>query len=121
MRRRDFLKVAAASTAAAAALDIGFWQGALAGASPLPGPGPYGDLLAADANGVQLPPGFTARVIGRSNQTVGSTAQAWHVAPDGGACFATPGGGWVYVSNSEVGAGLGGVGVVRFDASGTIV
>jgi len=47
----------------------------------------------------------------------------WHHDPDGGACYATPDGGWIYVSNSEVklAEGGGGVGAVRFDALGNIV
>jgi secreted PhoX family phosphatase len=44
----------------------------------------------------------------------------WHAEPDGGAIFTTQSGGWIYVSNSEVGDGLGGVGVLRFSASGDI-
>ena len=46
---------------------------------------------------------------------------AWHAAPDGGSCFPTADGGWVYVSNSEVALGGGGVGVLRFNSSGTTV
>ena len=36
---------------------------ATAGAAVVAGPGPYGALGAADANGIQLPAGFTSRVI----------------------------------------------------------
>ena len=70
---------------------------------PRPGrlPAPMGSMLAADANGIQLPAGFTSRVIARSGQTVPGTSYTWHSAPDGGACFAD-GSGWIYVSNSEV-------------------
>jgi uncharacterized protein len=81
---------------------------------------PYGSLGAADANGVRLPAGFTSRVIARSGQLVGSTSHRWHQAPDGGACFARPDGGWVYVSNSEVDGHGGGVGAVTFAANGDI-
>ncbi|MET9108860.1 alkaline phosphatase PhoX, partial [Streptomyces zhihengii] len=83
-----------------------------------PGAGPYGALGAADANGIQLPAGFTSRVIARSGQKVGSTSYTWHNAPDGGACF-TDGTGWIYVSNSEINPS-GGAGAVRFDSSGAI-
>src|SRR5688500_19713553 len=81
----------------------------LANAAVIPGAGPYGPLQAVDANGVQLPAGFTSRVVAVTGQPVASTGYTWHTAPDGGACFAAPGGGWVYASNSEVGLGTGGV------------
>ena len=86
-----------------------------------PGPGPYGALGVPDANGLQLPAGFTSRVIARTGETVGPTTYPWHSAPDGGACFPVPGGGWVYVSNSEVNNGGGGASAVRFAADGSIV
>ncbi|OAA21830.1 WD40-like beta propeller repeat protein [Frankia sp. EI5c] len=84
-----------------------------------PGTSPYGSLLAADANGVQLPSGFTSRIVARSGQTVPGTSYVWHSAPDGGACYAN-GTGWMYVSNSEVGGGSGGASVLRFNSSGTV-
>ncbi|WP_433380292.1 hypothetical protein [Streptosporangium sp. CA-115845] len=68
--------------------------------------GPYGPLPAADANGIQLPAGFTGQVIARSGQVVSGTSCTWHSAPDGGACFAD-GSGWIYVSNSEIDPGGG--------------
>lgn len=43
----------------------------------------------------------------------------WHLFPDGGATYAAPDGGWVYVSNSEVPT-IGGVGTLRFAADGSI-
>jgi secreted PhoX family phosphatase len=84
------------------------------------GASPYGPLGAADANGIRLPAGFTSRVIGTSGLPVAGTAYVWHPAPDGGATFPTPDGGWIYACNSEV-PGIGGVGAVRFNASGAIV
>lgn len=81
------------------------------------GPGPYGPLRPADRNGVQLPTGFTSRVVARSRRVVGG--YVWHDAPDGGACFPTATG-WVYLSNSEVGAGGGGVGAIRFRRDGSV-
>lgn len=117
MERRSFLRGAVVGTSAAA---FGFtlWQGAASAAPAQPGAGPYGALGAADANGIQLPAGFTSRVIARSGQKVGSTSYTWHNAPDGGACF-TDGTGWIYVSNSEINPS-GGAGAVRFDSSGSI-
>jgi len=79
-----------------------------------------GPLLEPDANGVRVADGFTARIVASSNERVGQSGYEWHPMPDGGATFPTPDGGWVYVSNSEVPI-AGGVGALRFDASGTLV
>jgi hypothetical protein len=80
--------------------------------------GPLGD---PDANGVRLPAGFSARIVGKSNTpAVAGKEYAWHSLPDGGATFALADGGWIYVSNSELPI-VGGVGALRFDASGAIV
>jgi secreted PhoX family phosphatase len=68
-----------------------------------------------------LPPDFTSRVIATSGQTVGATGLGWHFAPDGGATFPTPDGGWIYVSNCEIDSGFGGASMVRFDSAGEIV
>ncbi len=88
----------------------------------VPPPAGYGPLGAADANGLRLPVGFTSRVVATTGEPVGTTGYVWHPSPDGGACFATPDGGWVYVSNSESGpAEGGGVSMVRFSADGSIV
>ncbi|WP_323371202.1 alkaline phosphatase PhoX [Streptomyces katsurahamanus] len=89
-----------------------------AGDPAQPGPGPYGALGAADANGIALPAGFASRVIARSGQRVTGTSYSWHSAPDGGACFAD-GDGWIYVSNAEIDPS-GGASAVRFDPSGAI-
>lgn len=123
------------------ALGSGFWARALAGPAT-PGPSPYGPLRTeADANGLLLPEGFTSRVVARSLQPVPGTTYPWPVFPDGGACFATDDGGWIYVSNSEnpppaldlplplgredvfndVLLGQGGVSAIRFDADGVVV
>ncbi len=75
-----------------------------------------------DANGVCLPPGFTSRIVARSGEPpVPGSADRWPASPDGGACFAAADGGWVYVSNSELPGGDGGVGALRFDARGNVV
>jgi hypothetical protein len=99
-----------------------FWREAVFAAAPgVAGVGPYGPLQSADANGVELPVGFTSRLIAISGQPVGTTGFRWHHAPDGGGCFAAPDGGWIYVSNSEVGSDQGGVSAVRFAPDGTII
>ncbi|MGR3935548.1 alkaline phosphatase PhoX [Streptomyces sp. BRA346] len=117
MERRVFLRGAVIG-ASAAAFGGTLMRGAAYAAPAQKGPGPYGALLAADANGIALPSGFTSRVIARSGQTVPGTSYAWHSAPDGGACFAD-GTGWIYVSNSEINPS-GGASAVKFNASGTI-
>jgi hypothetical protein len=79
-------------------------------------------LMAADINGVRLPFGYRSRIIARSSQPVISGRDyRWHAAPDGGACFASANGGWIYVSNSEMDDAEGGVGAIVFDADGVIV
>ena len=81
-----------------------------------------GELLAPDANGIMLPVGFRSRVVARSGEApTGLPGYTWHPAPDGGACFTTGDGGWVYVSNSEVRSNGGGVGALRFNADGALL
>ena len=118
MRRRSFLKV---TVLGGVAFSVGSAWPRLLRASAV-GEGPYGPLgTTADANGLFLPAGFTSRVIATSGSVVPGTSYTWHDAPDGGACYPTSDGGWIYVSNSEVGSGAGGVGMVRFSSSGNIV
>jgi secreted PhoX family phosphatase len=136
--RRRFLAVAS-GMGTTLALGSSFWERALA-APAQPGPSPYGPLLPPDANGVQVPAGFTTRVVARSLQPVPGTAFVWHVFPDGGACVPTEDGGWIYVSNSEfppprdvalpptlgpvledLVGGTGGVSAIRFAPDGAIV
>ncbi|TDD31880.1 DUF839 domain-containing protein [Actinomadura sp. KC06] len=117
MKRRTFLRTSVIGTGAVAFSGT-LWQNAALAAPAQLGPGPYGALQAADANGIQLPPGFTSRIVARSGQTVPGTTYTWHSAPDGGAVFAD-GTGWIYVSNSEV-SGSGGASALRFNSSGTV-
>jgi uncharacterized protein len=85
------------------------------------GAGPYGELLAPDANGIMLPDGFTSIEVARSNQVVGSSGYVWPRFPDGGATFRVDDG-WIYASNSEVpNAGEGGAAALRFDRGGEVV
>ena len=119
MRRRDFLG-RAALVAAGAVTGSSLWARAgRAACLAVGGPGPYGPLQAADANGLQLPIGFSSSVVARGNQIVGLTGHRWHSAADGGVTFRVPGG-YVYVSNSEVANRGGGVGAIRFDHRGRI-
>ena len=117
--RRRFLKQSLAAPVLVGGATTA-WQRAFAQAT-VPGPSPYGALRAADANGVCLPDGFAARLIGVTHQMVAGTSYVWHGQPDGGATFAMQGGGWAYVSNSELNGTRGGVGAVRFDRDGRIV
>lgn len=76
----------------------------------------------ADANGIRLPEGFSSRIVARSGSIpCKGSRYAWHAAPDGGACFATENGGWIYVSNSELGSRRGGAGALRFNADGDVI
>lgn len=78
-------------------------------------------LKAPDANGLRLPAGFTSRIVARSGQAVPGSDYTWHPAPDGGAVFTRRAGGWIYVSNSEMSDGAGGVGALCFDTNGKVV
>lgn len=91
--------------------------------SAVPGAGPYGSLdgRQPDEAGLIVPEGFIGRVVATSGELVPGTGHVWHGAPDGGACFGTGDGGWIVVSNSEIGDGQGGVGAIEFDADGSVV
>lgn len=85
---------------------------------------PYGPLREPDANGIRLPADFTSRIIAVSGEVVAGTAYQWHVSPDGGACFVAPDGSgdYVYVSNAETVADMGGgVSAIRFSSDGRIL
>jgi uncharacterized protein len=107
LTRRTLLRSGAV---AAGALTFGpaFYRNAFAAEPATPGPGPYGALGPADANGIQLPAGFTSREIARGGEIVPGTTYPWHIFTDGQATFPRPGGGWVLVCNSEVPSVTGG-------------
>jgi len=120
MRRREFLR-SGGFLLAGAWLGGSFLRTAGAGVGVVDGPGPYGPLQAADANGIELPVGFHSRVIADSGSTVPGTSHSWHPFPDGGFCFPV-GPEWIYVSNSEFPfPGLGGVGAIRFDRDANVL
>jgi uncharacterized protein len=117
MRRRDVLRHALTSASVALALPAFATRGVRSNLAQV------GPLRAADANGVRLPAGFSSRIVARAGQRRAGDASgyAWHDAPDGGAVFAQGDGGWIYVSNSEVDRGRGGVGALRFDRDARLV
>ncbi len=125
INRRNFLQLGLSGVGLFAAGGLlRFQQAVAAGAEPAAffSLANVGELLAADENGVKLPPGYKSRVVARSGEApAGLPGYTWHSAPDGGATFATEDGGWVYVSNSEMRSFSGGVGAIRFDAQGVIV
>ncbi|MFK7976290.1 MAG: alkaline phosphatase PhoX [Halioglobus sp.] len=111
--RRGFLRISALGSGAAV----------FAGTGMLSGCDPVG-LLPPDANGIRVPPLFTARVVAITGEEVADTGYTWHLWPDGGGCFALPGGGWSYVSNSEwffTGPTGAGASYIEFAADGSIV
>lgn len=84
----------------------------------------YGHLSdVPDENGLLLPEGFTSRKLATVGEVVPSTGPTivWPRNPDGGACFDAGDGGWIYVVNSEVPAGGGGVSAIRFAPDGMVV
>lgn len=120
LRRREALLAAGAATLAAG-FGSAFWRSATAtAASAQTGAGPYGPLLAPDANGVRLPKGFRSRVVARSLQPVPGTGYVLPLFPDGSATFPTPDGGWIQVVNSEVPL-IGGASAIRYAKDGRIV
>ena len=113
MNRRDLLKLAASGSTV-------LWANLITGGSRADSD--RFKLLPADANGVRMPQGFTSRIVAESSVSpVGGCEYVWHAAPDGGACFDDGGDGWIYVSNSELDDHEGGVGALRFNASGRLV
>ena len=117
MDRRAFLKNA---SVVAGGVFLASRFSSTAFAAPVAGDGPYGPRLATNADGIQLPNGFTSRLIATSGVPIANTSYTWHFDPDGGACVPLDGGGWVYVSNCETTDGKGGVSAIAFDAAGAI-
>ena len=109
MLRREFLALVAKAAALATT------------AAVLRPSSDYGPVQQPNELGLMLPAQFSARRIATSGQPVGNTGFVWHLAPDGGACVPTPGGGWVYVSNCELPSGAGGVNAIKFSPAGEIL
>ena len=130
MDRRGFLRAGIVSAGTGAMVPTALFARS-AGArgrdgTATPGESPYGPLSdTPDENGLLLPAGFTSRIIAVSGETVGTTAYAWHIFPDGAGTFDDGNGGWYYTCNSEVfdfmAADSGGVSAIHFDADANIV
>ena len=125
MGRRDFLRASAGAGAGLVLAQMlrvapGWAQ---TGPTPSGAASRYGPISTVpDEHGIQLPSGFRSRLIGVAGEKVDGTDYQWHPFPDGAACFETADGGWVYVSNSEVGyPGTAGAGAIRFDRRGRII
>lgn len=111
--RRGFLRISALGSSAAVFASTGL----LSGCDPV-------GLKVPDANGIRVPPLFTARVVATTGQPVADTGYTWHRWPDGGGCFELPNGGWSYVSNSEwffTGPEGAGASYIEFAPDGEIV
>lgn len=88
--------------------------------------------LLTTKNGVLLSAGLDCRILATKGQKVKQFNKDktsvlykslinFHSSPDFGATFPTDDGGWVYVSNSEVNRGGGGVGAFKFDKNGNVI
>jgi hypothetical protein len=84
--------------------------------------------LAVDVQrlGIKVCTGMSVKVIARANKKVeyrnGKESKLkFHSMPDGAAIFPRRSGGYVYVSNSEMKRGLGGVYGLYFDSNGEVV
>ena len=117
--RRELIQ-AGAGGAVALALGPAWLREALA-APARAGSSPYGPLGPADANGLELPSGFSSREIARGLAPVSGTTYVMPIFPDGQATYRTKDGGWILVTNSEsipvTGAGTS---AIRFAPSGDI-
>ena len=88
--------------------------------------------LLTTKNGLLLSAGLDCRVLATKGLKVKQlnkdktkvlykSMRNFHSSPDFGATFPTDNGGWVYVSNSEVNKGGGGVGALKFDKNGNVI
>ena len=120
LNRRGFIR-AGAIAAGSLSFNPAFLRGAFA-RQARPGPSPYGELGAPDANGIRLPSGFQSRLIGQGNLPVTDTVFPMPVFPDGTATYAQPDGGWILAVNSEHPLpGQGGAFAIRFDKDAQVL
>lgn len=116
MHRRSVLKGLAASTVAGSVLGPDLFRGAWAARAEAAGKGPFGPPTIDTGFGFRVPEGFSVRVVAVGGEEVAGTGYTWHTASDGAGTYATPDGGWILVSNSEVNTDdvSGGASAIRF-------
>ena len=120
LNRRDFIRTGAIA-AGTLSFNPAFLRGAFARQAK-PGPSPYGELGAPDANGLRLPKGFKSRLIARGNLPLDTTGYTFPPFPDGSAVYPQPDGGWILAVNSEHPLpGQGGASGLRFNKDGNVV
>jgi uncharacterized protein len=120
MHRRTVLKGLAASTAATAVIGPDLFRGAWAARAEAIGDGPFGPPTVDTGFGFRVPEGFSVRVVAVGGEEVPGTGYTWHPASDGAGTYATPDGGWILTSNSEVNSDdvSGGASAIRFGPPG---
>lgn len=121
LTRRQVIGRATAAALGAAVAPAMFDRALVGGVPNVVGNGRYGPLGGPDANGLRLPSGFRSRLLATVGTPVAGTTLVWRANPDGGACFAAAGDGWIYVANHEIDGGRGGTSAIRFDGTGRIV
>jgi hypothetical protein len=94
-----------------------------AGGAPEPAPFPnFGPLGPANELGVRAPLGYSVRLLATSGMPVAvDSGYVWPAYPDGAACFELSDGGFIYVCNTEVNGGAGGVSSLVFSRNGELV
>ncbi|MEZ5381245.1 MAG: DUF839 domain-containing protein [Microthrixaceae bacterium] len=75
------------------------------------------------ADGLLVPKGWSAKVLARTGEKVGSTGYVWPSAPDGAASFEDPDGEgwWVAINHEDSPENGGGVSALQLDATGKVV
>ena len=122
LTRREFVRDTTLAAGALIVPEVAGAQTAHVSRSPRLTDGPYGPLGDPDPlTGVQVPEGFSVQEIGHSGAPVGLTGYTWPAFPDGSGSFAQPDGSWIFVANSEIPGGLGGVSAIHFSKDGDIL
>ena len=65
--------------------------------------------------------GFKSRIFAESGKAPWGSSYIWHRAPDAGAVYSKSDGGWIYVRNSQLSDGNGGVGALVFASDGRVI
>ena len=120
VHRRTILRGIAASAGAGAVLGPDLFRGAWAARAQAVSDGPFGPPAVDTGFGFSVPEGFSVRVVAVGGEEIPGTGYLWHPASDGAGTYATPDGGWILVSNSEVNTDdvSGGASAIRFGPPG---